>query len=384
MRAITRCCEQKALLFISALLLAVFIFVHSTIHEDAYITFRVIDNFLAGYGLRWNIDERVQVYTHPLWLLIHIPVQYVVDNIYFVSLALSWACVICMLALFYHATPARKTLFLTTYIAFYLLSKTLINYSTSGFENPLLHALLAFFVFGYYRFSAMRRWYYLSLIMSLSVLTRPDVIVFYLPVAAILLFHQRVFPWKQLVLGGAPLVLWGGFSLFYYGFLFPNTKYAKLNTGIAPSEYISLGLHYVKNLFAVDIFSAVFLFLSIVILPWMLLSKKSSDRVLLLSIILGVIAYTVYVIYIGGTYLSGRLLSLPVIASAYVMARLLVSSPWFERRAVSCVSVFLLTAISVQLAYPADHIIKKHCRSCFRGVNAEKYEEKIRLIRVLC
>ncbi|MDP7573157.1 MAG: hypothetical protein QF391_16270, partial [Myxococcota bacterium] len=38
------------------------------VSDDAFITFRVIDNFVHGYGLRWNVDERVEVYTHPLWL----------------------------------------------------------------------------------------------------------------------------------------------------------------------------------------------------------------------------------------------------------------------------------------------------------------------------
>ena len=40
--------------------------------EDAYITFRVIENAFSGYGLRWNIHERVQVYTHPLWMLLQL------------------------------------------------------------------------------------------------------------------------------------------------------------------------------------------------------------------------------------------------------------------------------------------------------------------------
>src|SRR6185503_3110626 len=38
--------------------------------EDAFITFRTVDNFIAGYGLRWNVAERVQTYTHPLWMLL--------------------------------------------------------------------------------------------------------------------------------------------------------------------------------------------------------------------------------------------------------------------------------------------------------------------------
>ena len=31
------------------------------IGDDAYITFRTIDNFVHGYGLRWNVAEREQL-----------------------------------------------------------------------------------------------------------------------------------------------------------------------------------------------------------------------------------------------------------------------------------------------------------------------------------
>jgi hypothetical protein len=45
--------------------------------DDAYFTFRTIDNFVHGYGLRWNIAERVQAYTHPLWLLLLTPFYWI-------------------------------------------------------------------------------------------------------------------------------------------------------------------------------------------------------------------------------------------------------------------------------------------------------------------
>src|SRR3954470_21478862 len=44
--------------------------------EDAFITLRSVDNWVNGYGLRWNIAERVQSYTHPLWLLCLTPVYW--------------------------------------------------------------------------------------------------------------------------------------------------------------------------------------------------------------------------------------------------------------------------------------------------------------------
>ena len=37
--------------------------------DDAYITFRVVDNAVHGLGLTWNPAERVQGYTHPLRLI---------------------------------------------------------------------------------------------------------------------------------------------------------------------------------------------------------------------------------------------------------------------------------------------------------------------------
>ncbi len=40
------------------------------VSDDAMITLRTLMNFEHGYGLRFNIDERVQAYTHPLWLFV--------------------------------------------------------------------------------------------------------------------------------------------------------------------------------------------------------------------------------------------------------------------------------------------------------------------------
>ena len=75
--------------------------------DDAYITFRAIDNFFDGYGLRWNIDERVQVYTHPLWMMLHMLMHLLVDNFYIASIVLSAACGI--LGVWLLATMAETT-----------------------------------------------------------------------------------------------------------------------------------------------------------------------------------------------------------------------------------------------------------------------------------
>jgi hypothetical protein len=58
----------SAVLPLSFLLLyAVVVVWKAWVCDDAYITFKTVDNFVEGYGLRWNVLERVQVHTHPLW-----------------------------------------------------------------------------------------------------------------------------------------------------------------------------------------------------------------------------------------------------------------------------------------------------------------------------
>jgi arabinofuranosyltransferase len=48
--------------------------------DDAYITLRTVDNFINGYGLTWNVNERVEVYTHPLWML---SLSFLIDYVLF-------------------------------------------------------------------------------------------------------------------------------------------------------------------------------------------------------------------------------------------------------------------------------------------------------------
>lgn len=56
-----------ALLFAALLTIIVRL---SWVGDDSYITLRTIENWLTGNGLTWNPGERVQTYTHPLWLFL--------------------------------------------------------------------------------------------------------------------------------------------------------------------------------------------------------------------------------------------------------------------------------------------------------------------------
>ena len=78
----------------------------------------------------------------------------------------------------------------------------------------------------------------LSLLAALAAVNRLDTSLLYVPALTHVLWKRRT--WRclwSMAVGMLPLVLWLGFSLGYYGFPFPNTAYAKLNTGIAAGAW---------------------------------------------------------------------------------------------------------------------------------------------------
>ena len=116
--------------------------------DDAFISFRTADNFVHGYGLTWNVQERVQAYTHPLWLFLFSAVYFVTREPFYTGIFLSMAVSAAAVGLFAWkiarsgAAAALGVLVLAASVAF-------VDYSTSGLENPLTHLLLALFLWVY-------------------------------------------------------------------------------------------------------------------------------------------------------------------------------------------------------------------------------------------
>ena len=213
--------------------------------DDSYITYRTVDNFVNGYGLRWNIAERVQSYTHPLWLFLLSAVNVFTHEIFFTSLIVS--IVISALAVYllaFKVSRSYENVLIVLLVV--ILSKTFIDYSTSGLENPLTHLLLVLFGLVYFLGKDDRKkTFILSLITSLILMNRSDIILLVLPVYTYYLIMNKSYKnYGLILLGFLPFFLWEMFSLIYYGFPFPNTAYAKLNTGIDRIDLIHQGFLY--------------------------------------------------------------------------------------------------------------------------------------------
>jgi hypothetical protein len=52
--------KEKLVLGVLLAAFAALVVRNAWLSDDAYITFRTVDNFIHGYGLTWNVAERVQ------------------------------------------------------------------------------------------------------------------------------------------------------------------------------------------------------------------------------------------------------------------------------------------------------------------------------------
>lgn len=345
---------RSIILYFAWLGLFFLIFVQSWVSEDAYITFRVIDNWLHGYGLRWNIDERVQVYTHPLWLLLHLPFATLWPNLFQLNIALSLVC--SSVAVGIVLLTFRKSLGITLacFLLPLFLSKAFIEYASSGLETSLSFLLFAMlgFVVMHWRERLLFP-FALSLLSALLLLNRLDHIVLIAPLLiALYCHHEKQFLNFRGVLmvfcGALPLLAWFGFSLIYYGFFFPNTKYAKLDTGLPLYDYVAQGLQYSFIWLTQDTASVL---VTITALIFGIRQKSSITRMLALGIILNI----AYVITIGGDYMMGRFYAVIFFAAGWL---LLASVPPFKP------DKLFVAAIGLMLAYATSYSVRDIRDSC--------------------
>jgi len=334
--------ERPLNLFTAALLLLFLLTLlrRAWICDDAYITFRTVDNFINGYRLTWNVTERVQVFTHPLWMLLLSFFYWITHEIYLTSLAISAAVTAVTLGILTHSL-AKSAWGAGLAVLGLTVSKAFVDFSTSGLENPLSHLLIVVFFVLFWRMpSGKNKAFWLSFTASLGILNRMDTALVFLPALVYTLWEQRkvknVLWW--MAAGQIPFLAWDAFAIFYYGFPFPNTAYAKLNTGIPSGEYVQQGLLYLLNSIQFDPIT-----LLLTAAGMGAAAAQRDKRGLLLAA--GMLAYLAYVVKVGGDFMSGRFLTVPLICAAILLVRLDFRKvqPW---GAVGLYALVLLVGLS--------------------------------------
>lgn len=330
----------------------IFVIPVAWVGDDPYITFRVVDNIVHGYGAVWNFDERVQVYTHPLWMLLHVPIYALSGNMYLSTIALSLICSLAAWLIILLARGRNPRGAAVLFIILTLYSPSLIMFTTSGLESPLSILLFAIFYRLLMRDSSSSSTIYIFFaIAALCFMNRMDSIVILLPVLLYLLWEKRhlIQPVKLLAVT-IPAWGWVLFALLYYGFIFPNTKYAKLNTGISTHDIWIQGLYYARDLYWNDIIGALSMSIAVIFLPfyWLYrMHKHHRTAVLQILLCLGIFLQCVYVVSVGGDFMSGRFFILPLFAAICMIHTFMLGvSPYRAWRYIAIASLSALTTVT--------------------------------------
>lgn len=316
------------------------------VSDDAFITLRVVDNAVHGFGLRWNVAERVQAYTHPLWLLILLPLYAITREPFFTSLALGGAC--SLLAVGGIAWSRRDDPWTAAATLVPLIvSRAFVDYSTSGLENPLTHLLLVAFVLLLPDEGAAvdrRRMSGLSALAALLMLNRLDSVLLVGPALAWVGWRRGArTAWREALFGFLPLVAWTLFSIVYYGLAYPNTALAKLATGIPTGELVEQGLRYLGESIRNDPST-----LAATVAAGVAAVAVGGVRGRLLAAGAGL--YLLYTVKIGGDFMSGRFLAAPLLVAVLAGAPAAAALRWGREGLV-------LGALALSLLAPFPNLV---------------------------
>lgn len=313
------------------------------ITDDAFITLRIVENFVHGDGPNFNVGYRVQVYTHPLWMLLLSSVYWVANllsggaafaSLYTLTIFVSVVLSVATFGLFWWGNRRRPMMGILGLVAL-LLSKSVIDYTVSGLENPLTNLLIVGFGLFYFSKTECRnKMFWLTLIAALAIVNRQDSALLFLP-ALIYTFwkrHAKRNSVRLALLGFLPLIAWELFSLIYYGYLVPNTAFAKLNTGVANMALIRQGLWYLVNAVMWDPIVVIGMLVGLTVL----VIKRQPGTI---AFALGAGLYVLYVVKVGGDFMTGRFLGAPYLLMILAICQLKL--PWR-----SFLPIFALIAVA--------------------------------------
>jgi len=118
----------------------------------------------------------------------------------------------------------------------------------------------------------------LTLLAALAAVNRMDSVLLYVPALIEVFWRER--SWRsawRMALGWSPLLMWLAFSLFYYGFPFPNTAYAKLNDAIPLGPRLAQGFYYLWNSLRWDPLTLATIGVAIIMGCWLLRVRRSAS-----------------------------------------------------------------------------------------------------------
>ncbi|HOI29853.1 MAG TPA: hypothetical protein PLZ15_08860 [Melioribacteraceae bacterium] len=315
------------------------------IQDDAFITLRYVENFLDGKGLVFNDGEKVEGYTNFLWLLLIAKLKYISNLVSFevtlVTLTQLLSIIFSFIVLIYtflftkslmkrYLPESGNSIYRNIYslIPAFLLSQStpMIYWGVSGMETSLFVLLTMVSLHRFLTGNNETADPVFVIVSVLNSLTRPEGFLIFLLIMSFSV--MRKIPYsptdkkllsrlinsksgKVILLYSFPVLIYLIFRITYYGYLFPNTFYAK--TGFT-GEYLSRGVDYVVSGIGNTFFYGILL-----ILPALNFLKQNLSSVTKFYLYF-IFMHFVFIALIGGDVLPVDRFILPVIPVVFIFA----------------------------------------------------------------
>ncbi len=341
--------------------------------DDAFITMRYVKNFVEGKGLVYNVGERVEGYTHFLWLMLLAVSKAIgfdpVDASMWLGIA-AYAGILVLLLLISLREHKKnpKIIWLPIAAALFALNYDTAEWASGGLETSFYTLLIlgAFYLWFYSHYSEQKRLLLTGIVLMLVSLTRPDGVLF--TATAVVLLAAMGFKRKQSVASmsksigilvlpsvviGVPYLLW---KYSYYGDILPLTYYAKS----ADENYFNQGFYYIWLYFRVHFTSGIAL-----IVAALLLLRKSKNvgetkdesrrGSPTLTALAAIVVYLIlFVARVGGDFMFARFM-IPVIPFVYFIiergaGRMRVKTRWHRIG----IAVALLASTMIEEKLPVN------------------------------
>ena len=364
--------KKYFLLAVLLIFASVIFFKNAWVSDDAYINFRSVEQVIAGNGPIWNPHERVQAFTSPLWFWLLVFLRYISDNVFLNTVFLSFALWILTLAVIYRLLD--NIVLFTLGLLVLISSNAFFDYTSSGLENILGYFLIAVFIYCFLTLTttdheppdSKEKLDYGKLtiasliVFGLIICVRHDLALLVFPGALYVIWQNKHLftPRKWLVIFTItllPFILWSLFSVFYYGFPFPNTAYAKLGTQISRADLARQGLQYFLITIQYDLITLPLIGISVLLA---VINRRKSILVMTIGIFLNFL----YIINIGGDFMRGRFFSY-----AFLMATLLLVVQIGDLSHKKVQYALIVSVILYSLLYPQTPL-----KSQIRYVNVQR------------
>jgi len=333
----------------------------ASLFDDAYISFRYVDNFIHGEGLIWNPGERVEGYTNFLWVLILAAAAWV-SSVEIPLIAL-FACLLAYGAgVLVFATLERRLFGLGIPLAtvLFALQNTTTDYATSGLETGFATFCMMMGLRSLIAESQQIRASMGGMWLIAAALCRPDHGIFWIAGGLALLVemlprsasgwpkpgHLSKESWRTLAIYAATFLPYATYLLWklsFYGSILPNTYYAKS----ANLTYFSQGAIYALSF----LFGAhLWVLIPLAILGLLYPAPSRAQRTLKVFSLVALLLYNFYVMKVGGDFMYGRfyLVTLPLwlLLARLGISRSLAVKSW---KGALAVGLFMATLGGVKM-----------------------------------